>query len=90
MAEKKFDVTALGELLIDFTENGLKQGVPLAAEAVFSEINEKFPQRNNIRPFCSMGYGSMSGPSNTKSYFSTSISTEPPASKVMASADWRV
>ena len=23
MAEKKFDVTALGELLIDFTENGL-------------------------------------------------------------------
>ena len=23
MSEKKFDVTALGELLIDFTENGL-------------------------------------------------------------------
>ena len=30
MAERKYDVTALGELLIDFTENGnSEQGNPL-------------------------------------------------------------
>ena len=33
MAERKYDVTALGELLIDFTENGnSEQGNPLMEE----------------------------------------------------------
>ena len=53
MAEKKFDVTALGELLIDFTENGLSGPAASLEEiknfttALFDAYTEAFQNRRN-------------------------------------------
>ncbi len=53
MKEKKFDVCALGELLIDFTENGVSpQGNPLM------EVNPGGAPCNVLAMLCKQGYKS--------------------------------